>query len=105
MASAEQIAAIDIQLVASQEQTATLSQALESLRTDSSNAIRELRNLLAEETRKNAASKRSDKPLTFISSKNFEGGKFPGAKFENFWVRSKKVKISCNTQYRVSGRL
>ena len=100
MASAEQIAAINLQLSASQEQTTMLAQSLETLRTDSSNAIRELRNLLAEEKAKGTASKKNDKPLTFISSKNFEGGKFGGAKFENFRTWSKKVKIFCNTQYR-----
>ena len=85
-------------MAASQDQIATLSSAIESLRTDSSNAIRELRNLLAEEKAKSSASKRSEKPLTFINSKNFEGGKFTGAKFENFRTWSKKVKIFCNTQ-------
>ena len=100
MATSDQIAAINIQLAASQEQTAMLSKALESLRTDAEGAIRDLRNLLAEEQRKGTAAKRSEKPLSFINSKNFEGGKFSGAKFENSRAWSKKVKIFCNTQYR-----
>ena len=78
MASAEQLAAMNIQMAASQDQIATLSAAIESLRTDSSNAIRELRTLLADEKAKSSASKRSEKPLTFINSKNFEGASSRG---------------------------
>ena len=73
MVSAEQYAAMNIQISSNQDQINTLTSALESLRNDSSSAISQLRNLLAEEQRKNSV-KGSSKPLALVSTKQFEGG-------------------------------
>ena len=91
-------------LSSSQEQVATLSRAIDSVRAEASNAVGDLRNLLAAEQQRGQAlaaqmesrTERGGRPVSFVNIKNFDGGQFTGLKGENFRAWSKKAKIYCN---------
>ena len=101
-----ELQAIMMQLASAQEQVATLSMAIDTVRAEASNAVRELREGLAAEQRRTeslqsflAAGGRSEpKVWNLVSSKEFAGGRFTGARGENFKAWSKLVRIYCNTQ-------
>ena len=84
MASMEQMVAqmtaVQMQLDASAEQVRVLSAAHDTLRGESSNAIMELRRLLAEEQQRAKFSgtgpNSKDKDVQFMNVKVFEGGKY-----------------------------
>ena len=101
-----EIQAIKMQLASAQEQVATLSIAIDSVRAEASNAVRELREGLAAEQRRTeslqspitAGGRSEPKGWNLVSSKEFAGGRFTGARGENFKAWSKLVRIYCNTQ-------
>ena len=97
MVSQEQMAAVHAALTSSQEQVATLSSAIDSVRAEASNAVLELRNLLAAEQQRGAAvaarldrGRDAGRPVSFVNTKVFDGGTFAGTKGENFRTWSKK---------------
>ena len=106
MVSMEQLAAVNAALTSSQQQVATLSGAIDSLRAESSNAVAELRALLAAEQQRGQAHSaalqggldRRARDVQFVNVKTFDGGQFAGGKGENFRTWAKKVKVFCNAQ-------
>ena len=107
MVSQEQMAAVHAALTSSQEQVATLSSAIDSVRAEASNAVLELRNLLAAEQQRGAAvaarldrGRDTGRPVSFVNTKVFDGGTFAGTKGENFRTWSKKAKVFCNALSR-----
>ena len=103
------MAAVHAALTSSQAQVASLSTAIDSLRAESSNAVTELRALLATEQQRGQAfdarlgherGGREPRPVTFVNVKVFDGGVFTGAKTENYRTWSKKAKIYCNALSR-----
>ena len=110
MASQEQVDAINMALVSSQEQVATLSRAIDSVRAEASNAVADLRNVLAAEQQRGLAmaaqleagrgERGGGRPVNFVNIKTFDGGTFAGLKGENFRAWSKKAKIYCNALSR-----
>ena len=103
MAMEQRLQAIQMQLTSSQEQVATLSAAIDNVRAEASNAVRELRENLAAEMARTAVLQQavgrggaSSRDWTLVSSKEFGGGKFGGGKGESFKIWSKKVKIFLN---------
>ena len=108
MVSQEQVDAINMALNSSQEQVATLSRAIDSVRAEASNAVGDLRNVLAAEQQRGQAlaaqmesrTERGGRPVSFVNIKNFDGGQFTGLKGENFRAWSKKAKIYCNALRR-----
>ena len=105
------MAAVHAALTSSQDQVATLSTAIDSLRAESSNAVAELRNLLAVEQQRGAAltarlaqdrggHREGGRPVSFVNTKVFDGGQFSGAKGDNFRTWSKKAKVFCNALSR-----
>ena len=101
-----EIQAIRMQLASSEEQAATLSMAIDNVRAEASNAVRELREGLAAEQRRTeslqsliASVVRCEaKNWNLLSSKEFAGGRFTGSRGDNFKAWSKLVRIFCNTQ-------
>ena len=97
-------------LTSSQEQVATLSRAIDSVRAEASGAVLELRNLLAVEQQRGQTlttrleqghgGDRGARPVSFVNTKVFDGGTFSGLKGENFRMWSKKAKIFCNVLSR-----
>ena len=110
MVSQEQVDAINMALNSSQEQVATLSRAIDSLRAESSNAVADLRNMLAAEQQRGQAmaaqmeagrgDRGGSRPINFVNVKTFDGGHFTGLKGENYRAWSKKAKIYCNVLSR-----
>ena len=103
MVSMEQLQAVNATLASSQQQVATLSGAIDSLRAESSNAVAELRALLAAEQQRGQARDaqlldRRTRDVSFVNVKTFDGGQFAGGKSENFRAWAKKVKVFCNAQ-------
>ena len=103
MAVEQVLQAIQMQLTSSQEQVATLSAAIDNVRAEASNAVRELRENLAAEMARTAVLQQavgrggaSSRDWTLVSSKEFGGGKFGGGKGESFKIWSKKAKIFLN---------
>ena len=87
MAVEQVLQAIQMQLTSSQEQVATLSAAIDNVRAEASNAVRELRENLAAEMARTAVLQQavgrggaSSRDWTLVSSKEFGGGKFGGGK-------------------------
>ena len=78
MATVEQCNAFNIQLTASQEQIAFLSQAVVVLRSESAAAITNLQVMLDEESKKTRTLSYKPKDLNLVNTKTFEGGKFWG---------------------------
>ena len=78
------IQAILMQLANSQEQVATLSMAIDNVRAEASNAVRELREGLAAEQRRTeslqsliaSGGRGETKNWNLVSSKEFAGGQF-----------------------------
>ena len=70
--------------------------AFDTLRSESGNAIQELRRLLATAPTANA---KTLKDFNFVNTKQFEGGKFAGGPKEAFETWAKKVKIHFNCQH------
>ena len=110
MTMEQQITAINMQLQASQEQVTTLSKAVDSVRQEASDAVLGLRAQLAHEQAttqqlQDALARHpgsggggSSREMSAVNTKEFSGGKFSGAKNENFKVWSRKVRIFCNAQ-------
>ena len=100
----EQFQAIQLQLASSEQQVLTLSNMIDKVRSEASNAVRELREGLAAKIAKRtllqqAASNgggHSAREWRIVSSKEFGGGRFHGAKAESIKVWSKKAKIFLN---------
>ena len=97
--------ALQLHLDASAEQTRLLSVAHDTLRQESSNAITELRRLLAEEHQRNSRSggnggNGGGKEVCFVNIKTFEVGKLSGAKTENCKAWAKRAKVFCSAQCR-----
>ena len=103
MVSMDQMEAINVALRSSQEQVATLSRAVDSVRAEASGAVQELRAALATEQQRvqqlmQNGGDRPERQRSLVNTKTFEGGVFIGAKTENFRAWAKKVKIYCNAQ-------
>ena len=112
MVTVEQFQAVQMQLASSEQQVATLSTAIDSVRKEASDAVLELRTGLAMEQARSAElaeklqqwpGQRADGPprtreMRLVNSKEFAGGKFAGAKNESFKTWSKRVRIFCNSQ-------
>ena len=96
----EQLDALNIQLTASQEQIALLSQAIDRLRNESASAITNLQVMLDEESKKTRTLSYKPKDLNLVNTKTFEGGKFGGTKLENFKSLDKRVNVCTNSQHR-----
>ena len=111
--AAKQLAAINMALLSSQEQVATLYQAIDGVRKEASDAVLELRNGLAMEQARSAelADKLQQwggpaqgnvlprgREMRLVNTKEFSGGNFAGAKNESFKIWSKRVRIFCNSQ-------
>ena len=85
MVSVEQMEAVNVALRSSQQQVATLSQAIDSVRAEASAAVAELRQLLAVEQQRVQevslrAGGRPERQLSLVNTKTFEGGIFTGSK-------------------------
>ena len=102
-----EIQAILMQLTSAQEQVATLSMAIDSMRAEASNAVRELREGLAAEQRRTESlqsliaagvCRGEAKGWNLVSSKEFAGGRFTCARGDNFKAWRKLVRIFCNRQ-------
>ena len=114
MMSQEQIVAeiqvLRAQLTGQQQQSATLSQALDTVRAEAGNALRELRDTLAgEQQRASALQRRLDdhdgrdasgraRDWGLVKLSEFTGGKFAGARSESWKTWSKQAKIHFNAQ-------
>ena len=113
--AAEGLAAIQLQLTSSQEQVATLSNAIDGVRKEASEAVHDLRNGLAMEQAKSAELAEAlrqfqagggprqgqlghGREMRLVNTKEFAGGKVAGAKNESFKIWSKRVRIFCNSQ-------
>ena len=98
MAMAEQLAAVNLQLISSQEQVAVLSKAIDGVRKEASDAVADLRNgLLAEQIKSKemtdyiaafGQSQQSqggggggyrEREMSLVNTKEFHGGKCAGA--------------------------
>ena len=90
----EQFQAIQLQLASSEQQVLTLSKMSGKVRSEASNAVRELREGLAAEIAKTTLLQQaaanggghSSREWSLVSSKEFGGGRFSGAKAESFKV-------------------
>ena len=97
MAVDQQIMALNMQLGEANAQIGLMAVALDTLRQESGGAIQELRRMLAQAT---PAGGGKQKDVSFINTKNFEGGRFTGNAKESFKAWSKKVKTYLNSQVR-----
>ena len=96
----------EVQLHAAEATAATLAAALDAVRNDAAQAYRDLREALSAEERKtDALQQRLDrgdggnrKKWSLVSSKEFSGGRFSGARGENFRSWAKLAKVYCNAQ-------
>ena len=86
-----------MQLGEANAQIGLMAVALDTLRQESGNAIQELRRMLAQAT---PAGGGKQKDVSFINTKNFEGGRFSGSAKESFKAWSTKVKTYLNSQVR-----
>ena len=88
----QQLSMHEVQLHAAEATAATLAAALDAVRNDAAQAYRDLREALSAEERKtDALQQRLDrgdggnrKKWSLVSSKEFSGGRFSGARGENF---------------------
>ena len=88
MATVEQsIQALNLQLNEANAQIIIMSNALDTLRTESVAAVLDLRRQVAT----NAPASSKPKNVQFINTKTFEGGKFAGGVKESFKAWAKKV--------------
>ena len=92
--STPEIIALQMQLVASAEQLQLVLNAMDLLLHKSSNAITDLRHLLAEARQSQG---RGEHQVNFVSFKSYEGGRF-GGKLATYKTWSKHAKIFCNAQ-------
>ena len=97
MAVDQQIMSLNMQLGEANAQIGLMAVALDTLRQESGNAIQELRRMLAQAT---PAGGGKQKDVSFINTKNFEGGRFSGNAKESFKAWSKTVKTYLNSQVR-----
>ena len=94
-----------MQLASSQEQVATLSMAIDNVRAEASNAVRELRERPAAEQLRTeslqsliaSVGRGETKNWNLVNSKEFAGGRFTGSRGDNIKAWSKLVRIFCNT--------
>ena len=105
-----EIQVLRAQLTGQQQQSATLSQALDTVRAEAGNALRELRDTLAgEQQRASALQRRLDdhdgrdasgraRDWGLVKLSEFTGGKFAGARSESWKTWSKQAKIHFNAQ-------
>ena len=100
MAVEQQIIALNAQLQESNAQIGLMANALDNLRGESSRAIQELRQMLAQASQGGGQSAKKEKEISFISLKVFDGGKFSGSTKESLKAWSKKTKIFLNVQHR-----
>ena len=100
MAVEQQIFALNAQLQDSHAQIGLMANALDTLRNESSRAIQELRQLLAQASPVGGAAFKKEKEISFINTKVFEGGKFSGTTKESLKAWGKKIKIFLNTQHK-----
>ena len=100
MAVEQQIIALNTQLQESNAQIGLMANALDNLRGESSRAIQELRQMLAQASQGGGQSAKKEKEISFISLKVFDGGKFSGSTKESLKAWSKKTKIFLNAQHR-----
>ena len=75
MAVDQQIMSLNMQLGEANAQIGLMAVALDTLRQESGGAIQELRRMLAQAT---PAGGGKQKDVSFINTKNFEGGRFTG---------------------------
>ena len=105
----QQLVAVNVQLLASQEHVGTLSAAIDAVRKEASDAVLELRNAAVAEQQRTAQLSEAlarqttqgrafDFELHLVNTKDFAGGKFGGGKTESFKVWAEKVRIFCNAQ-------
>ena len=102
-ATQQQFVMVQAQLASAEEQITTISTALDNMRSEASAAIKELRVLLIAEQQKTdllqkayGNNGRKEKDWALVNSKEFAGGKFSGAKGEEFRGWAKKVKVFAN---------
>ena len=98
--STPEMAAVQMQLVASAERLQIKSTALDNLRNETGVAIMDLRRLLQEEQQRNRGHKGNEEKIHLVNSKSFEGGKFNGTHVMEYKGWARKVKIFCNSQHR-----
>ena len=114
MTMAEQLAAVNMQLLSSQEQLAALSKAIDTVRQEASDAVTDLRNGLLKEQIKSKemtdyitkfgqaqnpqGGGYKEREMSLVNTKEFHGGQFAGAKNESFKIWGRKVRIFCNAQ-------
>ena len=87
-----QMQAVMLQLARAQEQVAILSMAIDTVRNEASAAVRELREGLAAEQRRtdrlqtllSSRDRGVARDWNFVSSNEFAGGRFTGARGDNF---------------------
>jgi hypothetical protein len=103
----EQMDAVNFALRSSQEQVATLSRAIDSVREEASNAVSEIRGTLAVATAQ--LQERKKREMSFVNVKTFDGGTFAGARGDNtlasYRAWAKKVKVLTNAQSRGSKKI
>ena len=95
-AAQAQHAAVQLQLTSAETQIRTLSEALDTVRREASEAFRDLRDNQSRLSQ--GTSGHTTKDWKLVSVKEFMGGKFAGAKTESWKQWAKKVKIYCNSQ-------
>ena len=102
----QQLSMHEVQLHAAEATAATLAAALDAVRNDATQAYRDLREALSAEERKtDALQQRLDrgdggnhKKWSLVSSKEFSGGHFSGARGEHFRSWAKLAKVFGNAQ-------
>ena len=90
----------DSQLAGANAQVASLSQMVDTMRTDQERLRRDSEAAFLELQRNSGQGPRPEREhrLTFVSQKHYEGGKFLGSKAENFKSWARRVRIFCNSQ-------
>ena len=102
----QQLSMHEVQLHAAEATAATLAAALDAVRNDAAQAYRDLHDALSvEESKTDALQQHLDrgdggnhKKWILVSSKEFSGGRFSGARGENFRSWAKLAKVFCNAQ-------
>ena len=87
--------AVQLQLTSAETQIRTLSEALDTVRREASEAFRDLRDNQSRLSQ--ATSGHTTKDWKLVHVKEFMGGKSAGAKTESWKQWTKKVKIYCNS--------
>ena len=96
MAVEQQVLVLNAQLGEANAQIALMAAALDTLRQESCNAVRELHRMFAEAKPVDGKAK----TVNFVNTKVFEGGKYLGSTKESYKTWAKKVKTYLNSQVR-----